>query len=178
MEPRPGEMAEDLIEANMIFAVRQQNIRTIPKVISLLGRMRVIVALPPRETPRQCSQCGEWTHKKENCAKRPRCFHCGSDKHDASAHSCMEEECKDVSKPCPHPPECIVCNGPHTADFEHCPLRPSYSKPKGSVKRVSGPDVSQIRGTKAYKRANNTRKPDPKQNGSTISKHGQDYFSK
>lgn len=33
---RPGENAEDMIEANMIFAVRQQNIRTIPKVISLL----------------------------------------------------------------------------------------------------------------------------------------------
>ena len=56
---RPGEMAKEVLEANMIFAVRQQNIRTIPKVILLLGRMWVVVALPPKETPRQCSQCGE-----------------------------------------------------------------------------------------------------------------------
>ena len=56
---RPGEMAEEVIEANMIFAVHQQNIRTIPKVIPLLGVMRVVVALTPKETPRQCSQCGE-----------------------------------------------------------------------------------------------------------------------
>lgn len=143
---RPGEMAEEVIEANMIFAVRQQKILTIPKVIPLLGRMRVIVALPPKETPRQCSQCGEWTHKKENCAKRPRCFHCSSDKHDASYHSCTEEECKDSLKACPHPPKCIVCSGPHTANFEHCPLKPAYSKPKGSMRRLGGADVSQIRG--------------------------------
>lgn len=108
--------------------------------------MRVIVALPPKETPRQCSQCGEWTHKKENCAKRSQCFHCSSDKYDASDHSCTEEECKDSLKACLHPPKCIVCNGPHRADFEHCPLKPVYSKPKGSIKRLCGADVSQIRG--------------------------------
>ncbi len=45
-------MAEEVIEANMIFAVRQRNIHTIPKVISLLDRMQVVVALPPKETPR------------------------------------------------------------------------------------------------------------------------------
>ena len=139
-------MAEEVIEANMIFAVRQQNICTIPKVIPLLGRMQVIVALPPKETPRQCSQCGEWAHKKENCAKRPRCFDCSSDKHDASNHSCTEEECKDSLKACPYPPKCIVCSGPHTANFEHYPLKPVYSKPKGSMRRLGGADVSEIRG--------------------------------
>ena len=143
---RLGEMAEEVIEASMIFAVRQQNIRTIPKVISLLGRMRVVVALPPKKTPRQCSQCGKWTHKKKNCAKRHRCFHCSSDKHDTSDHSCTEEKCKDSLKACPHPPKCIMCNRPHTADFEYCPLKPVYSKPKGPIKRLGGADVSQIRG--------------------------------
>lgn len=143
---RPGEMAEELIEANMNFAVRQQNIHSIPKVIPLLGRMRVVVALPPKKTPRQCSQCGEQTHKIENCAKQPRCFHCSSDKHDTSNHSCTEEECKNSLKLCSHPPKCIVCNGPHIAYFEHCPIKPSCSKPKGSIERLSGADVSQIRG--------------------------------
>lgn len=33
------ESEEEAIEANMIFAVRQQNIRSAPKVISLLGKM-------------------------------------------------------------------------------------------------------------------------------------------
>ena len=107
--------------------------------------MRMVIALLPKETPRQCSQYGEWTHKKENCAKRPWCFHCSSDKHDASDHSCTEEECKDSLKACPQPPKCIVCNGPHTADFEQCLLKPMYSKTKRSIKRLGGADVSQIR---------------------------------
>lgn len=47
----------DLVEASMIFAVRSANIQRIPKVISLLGEMHVIVALPSRETPIQCTQC-------------------------------------------------------------------------------------------------------------------------
>ncbi len=108
--------------------------------------MRLVVALPPKETQWQCSQCGEWTHKKENCAKRPRCFHCSSDKHDASDHSFTEEECKDNLKAFPHPPKCIVCNGPHTSDFKHCPLKPVYSKSKKSIKKLGGGDVSQICG--------------------------------
>lgn len=143
---QPGKMAEEVIEANMIFAVRQQNICTIPKVIPLLGRMRVVVALPPKETPWQCSQCGEWTHKKKNCAKRPRCFYCSSDKHDASNHICTEKKCKNSLKACPHPPKCIVCSRLHTANFEHCPLKPAYSKPKGCMRRLGGADVSQICG--------------------------------
>ncbi len=56
---RPGEMVEEVIDTDMIFAVRQQNICTIPKVISLLGKMRVVVALLPKKTPRQSSRCGE-----------------------------------------------------------------------------------------------------------------------
>lgn len=65
---------EEIIEANMIFAVKPQNVQSVPKVISLLGKMRIIIALPLKETLRQCMQCGEWTHKRENYAKRPRCF--------------------------------------------------------------------------------------------------------
>ncbi len=106
--------------------------------------MRVVVPLPPKETQRQYSQFGECTYKKENCAKRPWCFYCSSDKHDARDHSCTEEQCKDGLKAYPHPPKCIVCNGPHTADFKRCPLKPVYTKPKGSIKRLSGADVSQI----------------------------------
>ena len=143
---RTGDSEEEVIEANMIFAVRQQNIRSVPKVISLLGKMRVIVALPPKQTPQQCLQCGEWTHKKENCAKRARCFQCSSDKHFTSMHCCIEEECKDGVEHCPHPPRCIVCSGPHITSYEQCPFRPVYSKLKGSIKRPDGPEVLRIRG--------------------------------
>lgn len=45
---RDKEFDEDMIEANIIFTVWKQNIHTIPKLISLLGSMRVIVALPPK----------------------------------------------------------------------------------------------------------------------------------
>ena len=48
---------EEIIEANMIFAVRPQNVQSVPKVISLLGKMRVIIALPLKKTPKQCLQC-------------------------------------------------------------------------------------------------------------------------
>lgn len=50
-----GVEEEDLVEASMIFAVRPSNIQRIPKVISLLGEMYVIVALLARETPIQCT---------------------------------------------------------------------------------------------------------------------------
>lgn len=143
---RTGDSEEEMIEANMIFAVRQQNIRFVPKVISLLGKMRVIVALPPKQTPQQCLQCGEWIHNKENCAKRARCFQCSSDKHFTSMHCCIEDECKDGVEHCPHPPRCIVCSGPHITSYEQCPLRPVYSKLKGSIKRPDGPEVLRIRG--------------------------------
>ena len=41
-----GADKEHLLEACMIFAVRPSNIQRISKVISLLGGMHVIVALP------------------------------------------------------------------------------------------------------------------------------------
>ncbi len=63
-----GKIEEEIIEANMIFAVRPQNVQSASKGILLLGKMHVIVTLPLKETPRQCMQCGEWTHKCENCA--------------------------------------------------------------------------------------------------------------
>lgn len=108
--------------------------------------MRVVVALPPKETSQQCLQCGEWTHRKENFAKHARCFQCSSDRHHTSVHRCKEEECKDGTGQCPHPPRCIVYNGPHITSYEQCPLRPVYSKLKGSIKRPDGPEVLHTRG--------------------------------
>lgn len=82
----PYGIAEELVEVNIIFAVRPSNIHTVPKVIPLLGAMHVIVALPPKETPVQCTHCGEWSHKKDTCAKRPQCYHYGSQKHTIILH--------------------------------------------------------------------------------------------
>ncbi len=141
----------------MIFAVCPVNIHRIPKVISLLGAMHVVIALPAKESPVQCVKCGEWGHKKENCARRARCYHCSSDKHSFSAHKCEEDDCKDGNPPCPHPPKCIVCNGPHQASYEECPLRPAYSKAKGSIQKASGPEVSRIRGQQKLLRDRLTR---------------------
>ena len=61
---------EEIVEGNMIFAVRPQNINSIPKVISILGKMRVIKTLLPKETAQQCTRCREWSHKRKNCAKK------------------------------------------------------------------------------------------------------------
>lgn len=137
-----GTMEEELVEASMIFAVRPANIHNVPKVISLLSAMHVIV----RETYAQCTQCGEWSHKQENCAKRSRCFRCSSEKHSFDAHVCLEDKCLDGDQACPHPPQCIVCAGPHKADYENCPLKPKNAKAKGATKRLEGPEIARIRG--------------------------------
>lgn len=127
----------------MGFAVRPSNIQRIPKVISLLGEMHVIVALPARETPIKCAKCGEWRHKKENFAKRAQCYYCSSHKHVFETHQCEENDCVEGASNCPHPPKCIVCNDPSN---KGCPLRPGYSKAKNSIARPSNNEVAQIRG--------------------------------
>ena len=137
---------ENLVEASVIFAVRLSNIQRIPKVISLFGEINVIVTLPARETPIQCTKCGEWSHKKDNCAKHTRCFYCSSDKHLVESHHCQEEECQDESQSCPHSPKCIVCNSPHNADYTDYSLKQSYSKAKGALIKATSAEVAQING--------------------------------
>ncbi len=117
----------------MIFAVHPSNIRIVPKVISLLGAMHVIVALPPKKNPLQCIRYGEWSHRQENCAKHTRCYQCSSEKHTFESHKYGEEECAGGTDLCLHPSGCIVCSGPHAANYENCPLRPIYSKAKGLI---------------------------------------------
>lgn len=45
---------EEIIEANVIFAIHSQNICQILKVIFLLREMQVIVVLTSKKTLRQC----------------------------------------------------------------------------------------------------------------------------
>lgn len=139
----------DQVEGNMIFAVRPQNIRSMLKVISILGYMRIIWALPPKETAQQCTRCGEWSHKSENCAKQARCFHCRRGKHISQEHSCLEKECGNGATFCPHPPRCIICAGPHLANNEKCSLRPSYSKTKNRTRKPTKTGVLQVHSQQA-----------------------------
>ena len=81
--------------------------------------------------------CGEWSHKKENCAKQARSYYCSSDKHVFETHRCEEGDCVEEASNYPHSPKCIVCNGPHNASYEGCPLRPGYSKAKNNIVRPS-----------------------------------------
>ncbi len=141
-----GKIKEKIIEANMIFAVRPQNAQSVPKVISFLSKMSVIVALSPKETPRQCMQCGEWTHKCENCAKRPRCFQCSSNRHTTEGHICLDNECAKSTSLCPHLPKCIICGGAYRAEHESCPLRPVYFKAKGIIRKPERSEIARIRG--------------------------------
>lgn len=130
----------------MIFAVRSSNIQQIPKVISLLSKMHVIVALSACETPIQCTQCGEWSHKKDNCTKCARCFYYSSDKHSVKSHYCQEKECLNKSQNCPHPLKFIICNGPHSADYTDCPLKLSYFKAKDALIKVTLAKAAQLQG--------------------------------
>lgn len=93
-----GVEEEDLVEASMIFAVRSSNIQEIPKVISLLGEMHVIVALPARESPIQYTQCGKWSHKKDNYAKHARCFYCSSDKYSVESYHYQKRNVRTKAK--------------------------------------------------------------------------------
>ena len=77
----PGRETEETMEANLMFAVRPQNIHPTPKAISILRKMRAVVALPPKKSAPQCLQCDKWIQKKENSAKRQQCFQCSIDKH-------------------------------------------------------------------------------------------------
>ncbi len=135
---------EDLVEASMIFAVGPSNVQRIPQVISFVDEMNVIVALPARENLIQFTKCGEWSHEKDDCAKRTRCFHSSSDKHQIESHHCQEEECQDESQCCTHPPKCIVCNGPHNADYIDCSQKPSYSKAKSALIKATAAEVARI----------------------------------
>lgn len=120
----------EVIEAKMIFAIRQQNIYIISKMIPLLGRMQVIVTLLLKKTLQQCSQGSKQTHKKKNYAKHSYCFYYSNDKYDVSNYNCIEQKCKNSLKICPHPPKCIVCNRSYTADFEYCLPKLGYLKLK------------------------------------------------
>lgn len=94
---------EKIVEDNMIFAIRPQNINSIPMMISILRKMRVIKALPLKERAQQCIRCEEWFHKRKNCAKKARCFHCGSGKYCLQKHTYLKEECGNKAIFCPHP---------------------------------------------------------------------------
>ena len=45
---------EEIIKPNMMFAITPQNVLSVPKVISLLGKMGVMIALLPKENSGQC----------------------------------------------------------------------------------------------------------------------------
>lgn len=46
-----GKLDKEIIKANMIIAVKPQNMWEVPEVILLLGTIWVMVALLPKETP-------------------------------------------------------------------------------------------------------------------------------
>lgn len=46
----------------------------------------------------------------------------------------MEEKCKDGIIACPQLPKYIICNRRHRVDFNHCQLKPIYSKFRRSTK--------------------------------------------
>ncbi len=138
---------EEIIKANMVFAVRLQNINSISKVIPPLGKMFVIITLAPKETPRQCTYCGKWIHKRKNWAKRLRYFYCNSPKHTTATFTCSEEECADENTlNCPHSPKCIVYRGPHPSKNSNCSLRSLFSKAKRIVNRPDKKEISCKRG--------------------------------
>ncbi len=43
-----GKLVEEIIETNMIFAAKPHNVHEISKVILLLGKIQVILALPTK----------------------------------------------------------------------------------------------------------------------------------
>lgn len=103
--------------------------------------MRIIVALPLKKTLRQYIYCEKWTHKRENCAKKPRCFQCSSDRHTTEKHICLKNEYAKNTSLCPYPSKCIVCNRAYKVEHKNCPLKLVYSKAKGIIKK---PEQSKI----------------------------------
>ena len=55
--------------------------------------------------PRRCFRCQLFGHSLRTCRRQATCSHCGKLPH----------------RPCPNPPSCVNCGGPHPSDFSHCP---------------------------------------------------------
>ena len=55
--------------------------------------------------PRRCFRCQLFGHSLRTCRRQATCSHCGKLPH----------------RPCPNPPACVNCGGPHPSDFSHCP---------------------------------------------------------
>lgn len=82
--------------------------RSIPDYI-YVWRARIQVA-PFVDPVRLCYSCGEEGHIQRNCKKKPRCLHCGLDRHLEAG-----EKCEGQAK-------CINCGGGHKTLDRSCPV--------------------------------------------------------
>lgn len=108
--------------------------------------MWVIIILLPKEISQQYSQCGKWSYKKDNFIKKQCYFFCNGNNHQPSNHVCIDEEYTDGTTICLYTGKCIICNGPHRRDFNHCLLKSMYSKLRVSTKSIDRLNISQIYG--------------------------------
>lgn len=120
-----NEVAFEIEECNDIYVTeirrftKQQDNSRVPSetvLVSVLG-----VNLPSKikiwytiqnittfvDRPRQCRRCFLYNHTTKKCTKDPVCLRCGSS--------------PEVS--CTQPLRCVLCNGPHAADYKECPKR-------------------------------------------------------
>lgn len=125
-----GKIEEEIIEANMIFTFQPENVQSVPEVISLLGKISVIIALPPKEILIQYMQCRKWTYKCENCAKQLRCFQSTSNRYTKEEYISLKNKYTKSTCLYPHFLNCIIYGRANRVEKNCCTLKLVYSKSK------------------------------------------------
>lgn len=75
----------------------------------------------------QCRKCWEFDHGQEHCTRPELCCVCGSKGHTWAGHPIDTTDAESNVSRCTH------CGGPHRADYEKCPLRPSRQNGTGRL---------------------------------------------
>ncbi|KAG8731280.1 hypothetical protein FRC12_019805 [Ceratobasidium sp. 428] len=82
-----------------------------------------------------CSRCLALDHKAPSCKRRVRCDQCAGDHSTENHRIACKACCRDntaAGAPCPHPPRCANCKGPHCASDTSCPERSKFRSPSTS----------------------------------------------
>lgn len=104
----------------------------VPSRVSLFGQSVFIRHKPPQVRITQCHQCWGF-HNPRKCTRKPRCQLCSSPDHQAATHPPTASQL----------PRCTNCLGPHPADHQACPARPTVRQ--GSIHHLSRLQIRALR---------------------------------
>ena len=122
-QTKASESNDDIFPTSWFVNFPESSKASLPPRIQLLGALVSTKFLDRKVNTIQCTNCYHW-HNTRVCSRSERCRLCGSTKHSEADHPA---KCGgNHPHTCPH--RCLHCHGPHAADDEECPLRPSSGR--------------------------------------------------